>query len=220
MMNSTVNHFRSILCLNGNLPSRNFFDKHSDLPIIAADGAGCQLIDIGIQPSVVVGDMDSFALNISDYSDIDFIRCSNQNYNDFEKSILFLKEKKLLPSLVCGVFGGEADHVINNINCLMKYGQEHPMVFYDEEILEKPKWGFPLSDSFSFSGVKGEIISIIPHPTVTLSTKGLKWDLKNKDLSTLGISSFRNKEQSHNIEINVHRGRVLIIANRYLEFYK
>ena len=206
--------------MNGNLPSKNFFDKYANLPIIAADGAGCQLIDIDVYPSAVVGDIDSFILNISNYPNIDFIKYSNQNYNDFEKSILFLQDKDLFPSLVCGVFGGEVDHVINNINCLMKYSQKYPMIFYDEEIIEKPKWGFPLAGSLSFSGTKGETISIIPHPTATLSTKGLKWDLNNKELSNLSISSFRNQEQNYNIDINVHKGRALIIATRYLEFYK
>lgn len=219
-MNNIVNYFRGILCLNGNLPSKNFFEKYSDLPIIASDGAGSQLIDIGIHPNFVIGDMDSFHSNISDDTNINFKKYSNQNYNDFEKSILFMKEKNLFPSLVCGVFGGEIDHVINNINCLMKYEQQCPMVFYDEEIIEKPKWGFPIRDSLSFAGIKSEIISIMPHPTATISTKGLKWDLDNKKLSVFGISSFRNQELGHNIEINVHEGRALIISGRYLECYR
>ena len=69
--------------------------------------------------------MDSFHHKISDYGNIDFIKYSNQNYNDFEKSILFIKERKIFPVLVCGLFGREIDHVINNINCLMK--REEPV---------------------------------------------------------------------------------------------
>ena len=46
MMNNIVNHFESILCLNGNLPNKNFFGKCVGLPIIASDGAGSRLIDI------------------------------------------------------------------------------------------------------------------------------------------------------------------------------
>ena len=102
----------------------------------------------------------------------------------------------------------------------MKYEQQCPIVFYDEEIMEQPKWGSPVSSSLSFAGQKNEIISIMPHPTATLSTKGLKWDLDNKELSILGISSFRNQELGYNIDINVHKGRVLIISGRYLENYK
>jgi len=219
MMNNIVNHFESILCLNGNLPNKNFFGKCVGLPIIASDGAGSRLIDIGIYPNFVVGDMDSFHHKISDYGNIDFIKYSNQNYNDFEKSILFIKERKIFPVLVCGLFGREIDHVINNINCLMKYEQQCPMVFYDEEIMEKPKWGFPVSSSLSFAGQRDEIISIMPHPTATLSTRGLKWDLDNKELSISGISSFRNQELGYNIDINIHKGRVLIISGRYLDSY-
>ena len=42
----------------------------------------------------------------------------------------------------------------------------------------------------------------------------------NKELSNLSMSSFRNQEQSYNINIKVHKGRALIITTRYLEFYK
>ena len=53
-----------------------------------------------------------------------------------------------------------------------------------------------------------------------LPTKGLKWGLKNTKLSILGISSFRNQELGCNIDINVHKGRVLIISSQYLKNYK
>lgn len=219
-MNNMVNHFRSILCLNGNLPNKSLFAQYWGLPIIASDGAGSRLIDIGVYPNFVVGDMDSFYHKISDYKNIGFIKYSNQNYSDFEKSILFIRERGFFPILVCGMFGRETDHMINNINCFMKYTQQCPMVFYDEEIIEKPKWGFPISSSLSFAGQKNETISIMPHPTATVSTKGLKWDLDNKELSISGISSFHNQEIGYNIDINVHKGKVLIISGRYIKNYK
>jgi thiamine pyrophosphokinase len=53
-----------------------------------------------------------------------------------------------------------------------------------------------------------------------LSTKGLKWDLDNKELSILGLSSFHNQGLGYSIDINVHKGRFLIVSSGYLENHK
>jgi thiamine pyrophosphokinase len=58
------------------------------------------LIDIGFYPYFLVGDMDSFRHKMFNYTNIDFIKYSDQNYNDFERSILFAKEKNPFSSLV------------------------------------------------------------------------------------------------------------------------
>ena len=217
--NDGAAYFKSLLCLNGHLPHQAFFEKFSGLPLVAADGAGSALLRRGVCPRFIVGDMDSFHTHLSLPTHVDFIEVRNQNLTDFEKSILYMREKDLFPALVCGVFGKEVDHMLNNINCLMRYARVCPMVFYAGEMLEKPHWGFPISGFLSFVGIKDEIISILPHPTATLSTQGFKWDLDHQPLSIFGMSSCRNQVQSYQVAIHVHAGSALLIAGRYLQFY-
>ena len=49
-----------ILVLQGNMPCVEFFSFFPDSVVIAADGAASDLLEIGIKPNVVIGDMDSF----------------------------------------------------------------------------------------------------------------------------------------------------------------
>ena len=72
---------------------QNFFGIYRDLPIITLDGAGSRLIDIEVYLDFVVGDMDLFHRKISNYTNIDFIKYNDQNYNDFEKSIFYTRKE-------------------------------------------------------------------------------------------------------------------------------
>ncbi len=62
MMNNLldVSCYRSILCLDGALPDAAFFKLN--LPIIAADGAANQLMQMGYRARMVIG--DSIALHL------------------------------------------------------------------------------------------------------------------------------------------------------------
>ena len=53
-----LKQYKSVLCLNGDLPKASFF-REMDLPIIAADGAANYLIKNDILPEVIIGDLDS-----------------------------------------------------------------------------------------------------------------------------------------------------------------
>lgn len=203
--------FKTILCLNGDLPPSSFFDKFPNLVIVAADGAGEVLIQMGINPTFIVGDFDSFSGDIGN-KDIEYIKYTDQNSTDFTKSILEMQKRSLFPAFVCGAFGKEIDHTVNNMHCLMKYGNEFPMVFYDHTISDKPKYCIPIYDKFNFTAIKGEIISLLPYPEAILSTKGLKWNLDNDLLSIGGASSVRNQAQNTNIEIKVHQGQLMLIV--------
>lgn len=60
MMLDVINFkdYRSILCLNGDLPDPSFFHKRK-LPVIAADGAANVLCNLGVFPDLITGDLDS-----------------------------------------------------------------------------------------------------------------------------------------------------------------
>jgi thiamine pyrophosphokinase len=215
MVKIAANLFRSILCLNGDIPKKSFFNQFSGIPVIAADRAGMSLIQMGITPEMVIGDFDSFSGDLYNKG-TKFLKYTDQNSTDFEKCIVTMNQKLLFPALVCGAFGQEIDHTINNMHCLMKYGCKYPMVFYDHAVAAKPKWCMPIYSQFNFKAIKGEIISLLPYPEAVISTKGLKWDLDNVLLSVTGLSSARNRAQKVDVEIQVHNGQVMIVTGRLM----
>ena len=85
ILNRYFQNAKSILCLDGNLPDSNFFSKIK-LPIIAADGAANKLLNLGIKPLVIIGDLDS--VNQKDFPTSEILLKPDQNQTDFQKSCL------------------------------------------------------------------------------------------------------------------------------------
>ncbi|MDG1436976.1 MAG: thiamine diphosphokinase [Rickettsiaceae bacterium] len=202
--------FKSILCLNGDIPPKSFFNKHPNLIIIAADGAGASLIKMGIYPKMIIGDFDSFAGDLN-HPNIEYIKHADQNSTDYEKSILEMEKRSLFPALVCGGLGKEVDHAINNMRCLMKYGNKHPMVFYNNRSSKKAQYCIPIYDQFNFKTKIGDKVSLLPYPEATLSTEGLKWNLDNTHLSMAGKSSARNQASAAEVSIKIHQGQIMLV---------
>lgn len=224
--------FLSIICLNGILPAQDFFKKYQHLPILAADGAGDKLIQINIQPAYIIGDFDSSnLLKNKQVTTAKLIRRTDQNYTDFEKLIIEAEKLQLFPALICGIFGGEADHILNNIRCFLRYSQMHKLYFYDQakdvsgKILNK--WGqamiaSKISKQLEFTAEAGELVSIIAYEDTIISANGLKWPLGRKHLSlsptsladqSVSQSLIRNKTVGGTVQIILHKGIIILITS-------
>lgn len=193
-------NYKSILCLNGNLPDATFFNTH--LPIFAADGAANTLTKMGITPSLVIGDLDS--INPENAKHLRLHPHYDQNYCDFEKSLMYLEKNNLLPTIIVGSNGGYLDHILNNVNCFMRTN----CVLY-----APPIYGFNLcgNTTRSFTLPLDTKISLIGITNANVSTKGFKWDLNQTNLSFSGKNSCFNRSADKEIMVTVHHGNLLIL---------
>ncbi|WP_250296864.1 thiamine diphosphokinase [Wolbachia endosymbiont of Oedothorax gibbosus] len=117
--------------LNGEIPGSSFFKQ--GIPIIAVDGGANRLVSIGVQPDLVIGDLDS--VNPDLRANLNTVHLPDQDYCDFSKAIAHLKTMKLLPSIITGITGGAIDHILQNINVFLSTGSifytpSPPMVGY------------------------------------------------------------------------------------------
>lgn len=194
-------NYKSILCLNGELPSTDFFINQSK-PIIAADGAAKKLLCLGIKPEVIVGDFDS--INPSDFSDVKMIHLPSQDKSDFQKTMEYMEQQNLLPTIVCGVNGGFLDHILHNVNVVIEKNCMFfapPLIGY---VLKEPK-------SLELNLIKNTKISIIGMPKAVVSSNGLKWELEKSLLEFPGYSSYYNRTIANNVSIQVLEGNALIL---------
>ncbi len=193
--------YQSILCLNGELPDLSFFTA-INLPIIAADGAANSLLALGIHPSLITGDLDSVHPDILKHHA--FLHSPEQESNDYQKAMRYLKDNELLPAIVVGINGGHLDHILNNINIFM----ETNCLLYSPPIK-----GFVIKEKSqtSLSLPVQTKISLMGIPEVTVSSTGLKWELSASHLSFPGKTSCFNRTQSPEIVIEVHQGAALIL---------
>lgn len=190
-------HYKSILCLNGNLPNKKFFNKN--LPIVAADGAANKLHEIGIMPDIVIGDLDSIRTS----ENFKILHAPSQDESDFQKSLNYVKQNQLLPTIILGADGGFIDHILFNIDVIM----QNECIFYSPPII-----GVPLNKTAEFKLKINSKISIFAMPKAKISTSGLKWELDNDTLEFPGFSSLSNINIKENFKIEVKDGKVLLLS--------
>ncbi len=193
-------HCKSILCLNGSLPKKHFFE--TDKLIIAADGGANQLQNIGVIPSVILGDLDS--IKEANFGHSKIVHLPDQNQTDFEKSLAYLADNNLLPTIICGANGGYIDHILQNINVIL----ENDCVFYDPPLIglilkegNSIELNLELNTKISLFGFKAQV-----------KTQGLKWNLSNEYLDFPGKTSCLNRVINDPVSIEVTKGKVLILV--------
>lgn len=197
-----LNHkkYRSILCLNGDLPDKSFFS--TSMPVIAADGAANQLAAMGVMPDIIIGDLDSVDKSL--LNSCAHLHDSDQDKSDFQKCLSHMQKNDLLPAIITGVDGGCLDHVLNNIN-----------LFSQTECLiaASSMTGFVLRNgSKSFSVEPGTKISLLGLPHAVVTTTGLKWELDKSTLTFPGMNSCFNRASDGEVRIEVQEGSVLVLV--------
>lgn len=208
-LNKQFDSTRSILCLNGEIPCKDFFMRNLNLPLIAADGATNTLIDMGIIPTVIVGDLDSINKEIVP-ADVEILHILEQSTTDLEKCLRILKERELFPCLIYGATGKESDHTLYNLSVLDEYSLHHQIIIHDSAYKTKEKYGIFVSDSLLGNLKLGAKISFFSFTRSVVSTRGLTWELNNVNLSAKE-SNIRNSIKSNPFEVIVHRGNVLVL---------
>jgi thiamine pyrophosphokinase len=189
--------YKSILCLNGSLG----YDliKKINLPVVAVDGATNALIENGIEPEIIIGDLDS--VNDDLLRGRRHLKIESQDNTDFEKALDFIEKKSMSPSIVMGVGGGYLDHIFGNIS-----------------IFSRTKF-VAISDSTVFMVIDGckilnipinTKISIFGMPSCLITSKGLKWELKDHYLSMTGQTSQSNRASAPKVELDVLMGKALV----------
>ena len=170
-----------------------------EVPVIAADGAARW-----IKADYIVGDGDSYA------AEKQFLM-PDQDTTDFEKCIDFAKKKGLLPALVVGISGGEIDHVLGNVQVLLKHAVGQSLFFLDPH----PgglKIGIPIDTGGFQAAVKaGATVSILPFGTCVLTTEGLVWELTDQVIKPDGLLAIRNRAHKQKVVFHVAAGKALVI---------
>ncbi len=205
--------YSAVVCLNSNLPTKDIFEFVDDIPILAADGAATRLIDMGIEPTLIIGDMDSFALEPYrpqvDKSKLLII--PDQETNDFEKILLYCLRKDFSELLIFGFHGGELEHTLNNWSVFKKYARRLNMCIFDNN-----RYAMVVNEPIEIYLNVNEVVSLLPQPKAKLTTTNLEWKLDNEELE-LGVrEGIRNVAIAERVSLDLHSGELLMFINHRL----
>ncbi len=197
-----------IIC-NGEMPSTKLLSpllKKKPL-IVCADGGANKVRPFGIIPDYIIGDLDSITQKTRLYfSSVPIIHISDQNSTDLEKVIEFLLTSKIPSATIIGATGERPDHTMSNFSILLKYHKRIALRFFDErctvEIIQK---------KIRFKAQIGQQISLVPMGKCSgITTKGLKYPLKNESLE-LGVREGSSNEASaSSVDVAVRSGSLLL----------
>jgi thiamine pyrophosphokinase len=164
--------------------------------IICTDGSANLLIDKGINPNVIIGDMDSLLIDNKAFSG-QFIKDSNQENTDLEKAFEWCIKNNVNTINVLGASQQREDHSITNLYLLLTYCDAINLTYVTDYFSITCHEGNRI-----FSSFKNQIVSILPVKHIQdISTENLKYNLSDEELpiSSRGIS---NQSISDNFTIN------------------
>ncbi|MGO4710197.1 thiamine diphosphokinase [Chryseobacterium sp. 2TAF14] len=201
-----------LLFINGTAP-KSFPDLENYDLIACSDGAFHYLKELNFpleKLDFISGDFDSHSGSDEDIYQEKFIHTPDQERTDFYKALEIILEKGYKNVDVFGGSGGEQDHFLGNLTVAFGFKDQMNIKFYDEfsEYYFIPK-------KFTITNVKDRIISLYPFPFAeNITTKGLKWTLKNEDANMTTDMLTRNFAADDEVSIEYEKGDLLFFAGK------
>ena len=187
----------------------------SNILVIAADGGLQNCLRLGIQPDVLIGDMDSVSPDqLSQAGHIlkaIYSYPARKEYTDLELAMNHAIEQGATELIILGALGGRWDMSLSNINLLMSpVLKEKTVRIIDRHIEIRLITG---SDTVSLSGAPGDLLTLIPfgQPVEGITLSGLAYPLNHETLlpgTTRGVS---NVFKENHVTISVQKGLLLYI---------
>ncbi len=223
---------RALIFINGDLPNLDAARKliRDDDFIIAADGGTRHALDLGLVPSVIIGDLDSLdsanltgLKDLSGLDDVEIIQYpEDKDETDLELTLAYAIDAGYEEIRLIGALGGRLDQTLGNLSLLTDESHAGVDLRIDDGVEEaffvREQAETCTEPSRSIHARLGEIISLIPwgNPVTGIRTEGLRWQLSDETLyphKTRGIS---NEAIAERVHIQIESGLLLIIHKRKL----
>ena len=212
---------RVVIFANGQLPDLEAARAllQDDDYIIAADGGANHLMEMGILPEIVIGDLDSVdedtlfeltnvEVRIEQYSE-------DKDETDIELALRYAADLRPSAILIVGALGGRLDQTLANLSLLTDPTLSGINLRLDDGVEE----AFFFRKQAEVRGRSGEIVSLIPWngPVEGVTTEGLQWPLYSEMLypdKSRGVSNAMLKGEA---SIRIQSGLLLVVHRRSFE---
>ena len=198
----------------------DFFQSMIDLPkggrLIAVDGGGRHCLKLGLSPEVIIGDLDSlmaFELTELESRGAKMIRYPiDKDETDLELALDYALDQGASEITLYGLLGGRWDMTISNLMLLAS----PRFAGINFRVIEGNTEMFILrgGETIDLSGQPGDNVSVIPLDgnVQGLTYDGLKWPLKNADLSFGTPRGVSNQFLKETAQLNLNDGTALVIV--------
>ncbi|HLR34230.1 MAG TPA: thiamine diphosphokinase [Tissierellales bacterium] len=184
--------------------------------VICADGGANHLINIGINPDLVVGDLDSIdenTLKNLKETNVEINKFPKEkDYTDTELAIKYLMDKKVDKIILVGVTGSRFDHTLANIFLLRRLLEKG----IEGQILSHKNTIYITDKKFVLEKEEGYFVSIIPlnDEGAVVTLKGFKYETDKEEFSFSSTYGISNKIIEKRGIIEIHKGTCLVIVSK------
>jgi len=205
---------KCIILANGKPPKKSsisFFQKKGYNKLICADGGANSALKMKLVPDLIIGDLDSISVEAAKEfkSSSKFIRLKRQNDTDVEKCLKYAIKNNFDEALLVGITGNRLDHTFCNLGIVLKYFSQIKLLLIAEDSFLKPFKG-----KIKIKTHPGETISVYGLDRKTkITSKGLKYKLKNVALPFGVRESTSNISITNEVNLNINGGLVFVIRD-------
>ena len=173
--------------------------------IICCDGAVNNLVEYGLIPTHIIGDMDSITTELKIKYEDQLIHIPDQNENDLRKAVRWAEKNGAKETTILGATGKRDDHSLANIFTLLEFPSQMKMTI----ITDFGKFSIVKSEH-KFDSFSGEQVSIFSTDnSIEITSTYLKYNFNNKKLTSLYNGSL-NESINEYFSVSISHGQILV----------
>ncbi|WP_273689784.1 thiamine diphosphokinase [Ketogulonicigenium vulgare] len=173
--------------------------------IVAVDGGADQCLRHGLQPDLVIGDLDSLGDAARAAFHDRLIQVNEQITTDFEKALIHVGAPL---RLAVGFWGGRADHALAVLGALAGHPDRRTIVIGTDDII------FHCPPAFHMELPAGTRVSLFPLVAMECDSTGLEWATHGLHLDPLARTGVSNSAKGGPVSIAPARTGLLVILPR------
>ncbi|HUX95122.1 MAG TPA: thiamine diphosphokinase [Bacteroidales bacterium] len=203
--------YNTVILADGTFPSHEIplnYLRNAER-IVCCDGSTKDLLDFGLEPDSIVGDMDSLSADLAKRFSDRLHPDSGQDTNDLTKAVNWCRGNGYFELVIVGATGKREDHTIGNISLLAEYSADVNVIMVtDTGILRS------FFSSTEISVIPGQQVSIFSlNPETEITSHGLKYPLIKSKLNNWWNATL-NEATGNSFRIEFTKGRIIV----YLKF--
>lgn len=205
--NFTPTHPKTVILANGKYPTHEVPLKHlreADL-IVCCDGATKKLVAHGLEPGIIIGDLDSVSPALKKRYKKVLVQDSDQETNDLTKAVNWCISSGIKEVTILGATGIREDHTLGNISLLADYSRKIDVVMLTDT------GSFRVYDRrVTVSSRSGQQVSLFSiDPALAVTSSGLLYPLSNLRLASWWRGTL-NEAEGETFRLEFERGQLIV----------
>ena len=208
---------RCLIFANGTLPDIDSARRilRTDDFILCADGGTRHALTLGLNPNVIIGDLDSLTFDLQPLISagtqvFNFPR--DKNETDLELALNYAVENGYREIVIMTALGDRLDQTLGNLSLLTNSQYSMLDIRLDDGVEE----AFFCRDQAQIEGSRGDIVSLIPWggEVTGVRTEGLKWPLADETLFPFKTRGISNEMLGEVARVQIQSGLLMVVHRR------